>query len=223
MIMSKLVVLLIALVTVLMQCSGTSSVQNHSGGGASETVASVIRYRDGCIITVKGDPGFMVNIAICSDSFSVIDTEYYHQERLLSGPEAIWTISNMDSGRYHVFITDTVNHSVVMLHYNHFAMENQVPDTLPLVSAGMIKGTVSITADSDSIPILSDITVYLVGTFFAASTDNLGNYEMFDVPEGTFTINVSKPVRTYIKSNNATTVTVSGDATSVVDFELSDF
>ena len=186
------------------------------GGGASETVATVTEWENGIRVHMASDGPFTVTAEACSDSFSTVDTQYFHTRTLIDNSNPDWYIAMVPDEPLTIIIKDANTGTATLLTYKR--QMKPKGDPVPLAATGAVSGTVSDSSGNEVVP-LSGIQVYIKGSFFTATTDSAGYYRIAGLPAGRYSIAADAQVMVYI-NERITTIDISGDTTVTRNFTL---
>ena len=159
-----------------------------TGGGGSETIASLIPHVDGFDVKVESESAFSVTASVYSESYSPKDTGYFHRSTILSDDNSLWRLSGLTDSVYHIFVSNPENGHIVFFRYGSGDHATEKMDEKILTSGGTLSGTVMLRyPDGTSEPVAGS-SVYLPGSSFATQTDSRGEYRFTGIPEGQYSV-----------------------------------
>jgi hypothetical protein len=203
---------------IMLQC-GHDSVSK--GGGASETVASVV-LSDGILkIMVESEGPFTVTAEVCSDSFSPVDTQFFHVAAVLTDHMPEWVVPPFFDHPVSIVVRNNADSTATFFHFSWEVNPKDPSESKSLARTGAVSGSITENLVDGSVVPANGIGVFIKGTFFKTIADEQGFYRIDGVPEGNYTLDASRGLRrVYNKSNMQVTVDISGDTTVVKDFSV---
>lgn len=204
---------LISLIALLMLCTPTR-VAEPGGGGASETVASIVPWENTFKVVVAGDSPFTVTAEVCSDSFSPLDTTYFHMNAVITDLAPEWVVPYFPDMASSIVITNSADSTAVLMKFVKSVAVGKKPWSDTLERYGVVEGVVSAKqTDGDTLP-ASGVKVFIQGTYFETSTNSDGSYFLRGIPRGLYTIYVAAVNRKWnTPVSEPVTVVISGDTT----------
>ena len=216
--MSKNLLLTLLTMVVVWKCAPTSSVS--SGGGASETVATVVPHQNGIKVSVVADDAFIVTVFIYQEAFSPKDTEYYRDTALLSDRVNEWLIPELSESIYHVFVIDSVKGEAVFFRCDNSRSDSMRHQSKNLAAFGTLSGTVSLIFRSGGTEPAVGYNVYIQGSPFVSVTDDHGGYMLSGIPEGEYAVGAYLAVYRQPNSVTKAIIEITSDSLSIQNIIL---
>ncbi|MBN1761226.1 MAG: hypothetical protein JW863_23075 [Chitinispirillaceae bacterium] len=192
-----------------------------SGGGASETVATVTPYEQGLQVSVSGDGSFSVQAAVYHSDYTATDTTHFRDTSILTNDVSEWSLGVLSDSVFIVYVMDAAHGKGAAFRYDNRPDSSRGSQTKKLTAFGGITGIVTITSletGDTTVPVGERIVV--PGSSFSTIVGDGGEYRLSGLPEATYTIRIAIERKIYIRNGPADTVTVSGDRISTFDLHL---
>ncbi len=189
-----------------------------SGGGASETVASVAPLGDGVRVSAAGRGEFIVTVEVYNVAYVQGDSIVARNRSLLRSGSPEWLIPSLPDSVFHFFFFDSggANGAFIPFDKTH---ESTGQVRKRLSGSGTLHGTVTLSTPEGSGAPLPGCRVVLKGSPFSAVTDTNGRYEISGIPEGTYSLISGKNIKN-LPQGGEVTVKIIGDSALRQDLPL---
>jgi hypothetical protein len=217
--MNRLITVLLAIAAgILYQCTPPSA---NGGGGASETVASVAPDGSGIRVAIAADTLFKVEATLCHAEYSAADTGHFRSSAVLTNDDSTWILPQLAASEYSLILINTLNGNGIRFRYDNRPAAVRGLQTGNLAACGGMSGVVTMdSAGGISKPAVG-CTVVLLGSTFAAQTDENGGYLLTGIPDGIYTVE-AKFASYKLPERNGTpdTAAISGGRTGVYNISI---
>jgi len=212
-------IVVLSLVCLLSGCSPTT-VGGNDGGGASETVATVAQWENTFKVVVSGDAPFTVTAEVCSDSFKLTDTSYFHMKKILTNETPEWIVPYFPDPSATIIVRNGNENTAAYLTYVKTISLYKPPVSDTLLVTGAVRGIIRQSDGSGAYVPAPGMYVGITGTMYSTVTNENGEYRLQNLPQGEvnlYTINDRKNSNKLPKSGP---VVISGDTTVIWDIIL---
>jgi hypothetical protein len=177
------------------------------GGGASETVATVIPYEDGIRVSVQNDDTFTVAVKIYDKAFTRFDTGYFRYSAVLSNDHPECHLPVPPESTLHIFVIDSSNGTAAFFRHVNSSGSAE-PQEKKLTSTGEVSGIVSLLlTDGNSVP-AAGYRVLIPGSPFDAVIGSEGFYRLSGVPEGNYTLETRNELNPKVNSRSRDSIVI---------------
>ncbi len=214
--MTKRGILLLLMAALLWQRCSPGTV---SGGGASETVATVTPCEQGVAVAVAADGDFRVNIEVYNCVYTVIDSGYFNSATEVTNDNSEWRLPVLPDSVFNIFVTDPASGRSAAFRFDNSAGALRELQTKQLMLSGGVTGTITVLSqiNADTLP-PDNFLIVVPGSRFSTPVAEDGTYSITGIPEGTYFLTAVSSMETYTRGKgDPDTVAVSGDSLSIHD------
>jgi hypothetical protein len=214
--MSKRGLLLLLMAALLWQRCVPGTV---SGGGASETVATVTPCEQGVAVSVAADGDFRVNVEVYNCAYTIVDSGYFNRAAEVTDGTPEWRLPVLPDSVFNIFVTDPASGRSAAFRFDNSSGASRVLQAKRLMLPGGVAGTITVftQTNGDTLP-PDNFIVVVPGSRFSTPVAEDGAYSITGIPEGTYFLTAVSSKETYTRGKgDPDTVAVSGDSISIHD------
>ena len=190
-----------------------------SGGGASETVATVTPCEQGVAVSVAADGDFRVNVEVYNCAYTIVDSGYFNRAAEVTDGTPEWRLPVLPDSVFNIFVTDSATGRSAVFRFDNSAGASRELQTKRLSLPGGVTGTITVSSriNGDTLP-PDNFIVVIPGSRFSTAVTEDGTYSLNGIPEGTYYLTAVSDKETYTRGKgDPDTVAVSGDSISIHD------
>lgn len=214
--MLKLTHATLSLLVLLLHCD-TNTIGTKSGGGASETVATVTSWGSSFKVVISNEGPFSVTAEVCSNAYSFNDTSFFHMKQVLTEAYPEWEIPYFPDLTSSIIIRSNTDSTALYLTLEKYVTPKTLSKSDTLVQTGAVRGLLQQqTSDGGLVP-LSGVRIGIMGSYYETITNETGEYLLKNLPKGRFFLYPAASYQLPKENSNPTEIVISADTTIVKD------